>query len=508
MDDVFNALNNELPYDRVSNAVNQSIQSYKDGEDKHLLGGQSDLDEKENTVDRFYDKLKEELSKVHGSDTNYEIENTGTSIGRFLFTNDKDMVEKASEALDPIAYISGVKSAVYETAITGNLKDRSDYKAIYDIADVVFKHILVQGIVYRKMNKETLKSLKNDFEKLDISIPQRFKEDNRKLVDVISSVSKEERTIKNGTFPVNMDYIGYILRDSISAISPVVSKDGKYYTRYGLRYKALRDIILKETSLIKELWNTGNLDLIKKQRPEIEKAWKTITSMDAKITAASDPFPFKTRNFLINLNTFYVEYCRDVEEDYGIHLKDYLSSSKRDLSQTSLIYNIAYTSIKSSTPDISKLKDKLYADSVIGSGNIDMSVTETKDIDIINYCGDLTVGEFYTYVEEFMKLTSKLDFLLKGCVKANVEIEDKTLSSILYATNTSREKVHEDITKLGYKLPIKNAIATLSIGVLADVMSVLEAMELTNAVDNLRKLQMYYLTTSLIKCFDGVIRSA
>ena len=212
--------------------------------------------------------------------------------------------------------------------------------------------------------------------------------------------------------------------------------------------------------------------------------------------------------FLINLNTFYVEYPKSPNEDYGIHLSDYLSSSKRELSQTTLMYNVAYTTIKSSTPSISELKSKLYADSILGSGNIDLSETVTDEIDILNYCGNLTVGEFYKYVEEFMSISKKLDFLIKSSVKANVEILDTTLTKVLQATHTAREKINEDVVKLGYKIQIKNAISTLSVGVLADVMSAFEAMELTNAVDNLRKLQMYYLVTSLIKCFDGVIRSA
>ena len=100
MDQVFDALNAESPYDRCSIEINSSIMLYKDGKDKGLIGGTSDINDKDSTINRFYERLKSDISKNHGSDDDFEIENIGTQVGRYMFNNRNDFVERASEAFD------------------------------------------------------------------------------------------------------------------------------------------------------------------------------------------------------------------------------------------------------------------------------------------------------------------------------------------------------------------------------------------------------------------------
>lgn len=494
MDQVFDALSAELPYDRVSNLANTSIQSYKDGKDRSLLGGQTDVNDKSALIDRFYDKLKAELERHHGTNDDGVLERYGTSIGKYLFTLDKDMVEASENFSYSVESLGGFIS---------------DDK-IRNLTETTLKNIVTQALVYIKLNNDVLKGEDKTFSPYRKDISDSLKNNNKKISDILALIPKNDRTVKNAYIPKDMTNMSDYLRDALIAVLPCTKSNYKYYTRYSLRYKAFAEIVKKECDALLSFSNTKDVEKLSEVGVKIKKDFDVITHPDGKLAMSSDPFTVKLRNYVMNFTSFYISYSiKDAQDDYGIHLSDYLKSEKFEGAFNMNDPNkYVFTSIKSSSP-VSTIKDKLYADDMIGSGKINLSNAKNIDLDVMNIVGDMTIGEFYSQVEKFKNATDSLDDYLKSTIRTNLTLENDMFNKI---ANTSR-LIAKEITKAikpDAKVERKqlNMVSTGSFCILTDLMSAIESLEISNAIDNLRKIQMYYLTTSLIKCLDGILRSA
>ena len=467
MDQVFDALGAEAPYDRCSNEINQSIMLYKDGKDRGLVGGTSNDDNKEEIVKRFYERLKRDLDKVHGSDDNFEIENTGTQVGGYLFNNRNDFVERAEEAF------------------SDTIKEAVSWNNILDIIQNCVKTVVGRCDALIKLNSDLLKQLnKTDFTDLNINISDKLLNEKTSLKEVLTNIDKQDRILKSVNIPEIID-IGEFLRDSLIATSEMTTSIGAASSYLDSKKEPFKDLSSSEIKILTTF--KGIIDL----------------------SDDDDPFVFKTQSYYADLNTFVIvpnNFGKDVE--YGCTISDYKSALEKDN-----VYNlnnntrkIIFTSVKRSDK-VDRTLDKLYSSDTIGSGKIDLKSAKQTDLDLFKISGDMNVKDFYTQVQKHIDNIKDKDELEKSMLTClNIVIDQ--LKRVRTAAVKLETITNKDFTKIkSSEMYVVKMLIHFSCEVLFDSMSTVEGMMSCNMVDNVRKLLLINLTNSLIIQFDSIIRS-
>lgn len=489
MDQVFDALGAEAPYDRCSNEINQSIMLYKDGKDRGLVGGTSNDDNKEEIVKRFYERLKRDLEKNHGSNDNFEIENTGTQVGGYLFNNRNDFVERAEEAF------------------SDTIKEAVSWNNILDIIQNCVKTVVGRCDALIKLNSDFLKQLnKTDFTDLNINISDKLLNERTSLKEVLTNIDKQNRILKSVNIPEIID-IGEFLRDSLIATSKV---NKKYSLRYVERYNEFKKIISEMTTSMEAV--SSYLDSKKEPFKDLSSSeTKILTTFKGIIDSSDDddPFVFKTQSYYADLNTFVIvpnDFGKDVE--YGCTISDYKSALKEDnvYNLNNKTRKIIFTSVKRSDK-IDRTLDKLYSSDTIGSGKIDLKSAKQTDLDLFKISGDMNVKDFYTQVQKHMDNIKDKDELKKSMLTClNIVIDQ--LKRVRTAAIKLETITNKDFTKIkSSEMYVVKMLIHFSCEVLFDSMSTVEGMMSCNMVDNVRKLLLINLTNSLIVQFDSIIRS-
>ena len=487
MDQVYDALNAESPYDRCANSINSSIMLYKDGKDRGLVGGTSDNDDKESATNRFYNRLKSLLIEKHGSDNDFNIETIGTQVGRYMFNNRNDFVERAGEAFD------------------NSIEKNNSWGAILGIISTCTKTVIGRCDALIKINTDFTKELnKIEFNSLELSINDKLKNKSSKLKDTVVNVDKPDRIVKCYA-PKDLSDINIFLRDSLIATSKVSKK---YSLRYVERYLKFKDI-LSEIS--------DSMEAINKYLDNRKEPFKDLSNSETKVLTIfrdilklsddTDPFVFKTRAYEADLNTFVVsptQFTNDVE--YGSTVSDYFSALKEDT-----LYNnngktkTIYTSVRSSDTT-SRIKEKLYASDIIGSGKVDLKKSDNIDLDLLKLSGDISIRDFYSQVQKYIDNVKETKDLKKATIECSNIIID-CLKKIRTAAIKLLAVTNKDFTNIKTsEMYVVKMLIHFSCEILLDAMSTIEGMISCNMVDNVRKLSLINLTNSLITWFDNIIR--
>ena len=491
MDQVFDALNAESPYDRCANQINSSIMLYKDGKDRGLVGGTSDDEYKEGVVKEFYERLKADLAKHHGTDDNFNIETTGTQVGGYLFNNRNDFVERAGEAFNET-----IKDAVSWDSILGIIKSFN-------------KQVIARCDALIKVNTDLTKQLsKTEFTKLDIDISDKLKNETSTIKEALTGVDKNDRIIKSINTPEISD-ISEFLRDSLIATSKV---NKKYSLRYVERYKAFKEIIsemITSSDAISKYLDTKKEPLKDLSNSET-KILCIFRDILFKISDGDDPFVFKTQAYKADLNTFAISPITLGLEgiEYGCTVSEYLDGMKEDKlyahddGKTKQIFTTVRSSDKNGL-----VIDKLYASDIIGSGKIDFKKSSVMDLDLFKIAGDMSVKDFYTQVQKHIDNIKDKDDLKKSAIEClNIVIDQ--IKRVRTAAVKLEAISNKDFTNIkSSEMYIVKMLIHFSCEVILDALSTVEGMMSCNMIDNVRKILLINLTNSLIMWFDSTIRS-
>lgn len=489
MDRAYTALKTELPYDVVSNQINGTIQSYKNGTDETLLNGQTDLDNKWSYVQSFYDKMKEDLQEVSGTIDDYQIKEIGVQYGGHKITKQGDILDdRSSEGL--IDSIDGLSWVV-----------------IVDFLNDFLKACKFTCNYYKKFNSEMRNKLK-DMKKEVSDI--KYIDGITLISDILINIDKESRNVITR---FSEDFIDF---DKLSlATLKAFNIDKEYYKRYETQFLFYKDIIKSNLANLNGLLKDFNA-LVKNPKSDatfIDKLTDkaNVTRKIIKLNLRrnydlDDLLPVSEAYYKVNIitNNFFTE--NKIDANRGIRFRDYRFDN--DLLETK---TEKYYLVTLKTPfEVKEMVSKIETDELFGSGKV---VIENKDkiktVSAIDIVGKLTVSDLYSRIKSFKNLTPSFS---QNCIKYT-ESMSNICDNIYNSMNETIDAIIEIIRKLtkienDKVFRFSKTVVSCIMNTIMDSTSTLIAMQSCLMYDNLKKIQLYYSFSDLIERLDILIKNS
>ena len=502
MDQVYDKLLTEVPFDAVSNDVNASIMEYKDGKDNFLAHGQTDIKEKQDYIDNFYNHLRKDLLT---DKKNNEIVSNGTEIGRFLFTTSNDMVEKATESFN---------------GYTGN-----NDNIIKVLKFIIQKQVIPSCGIYIKLNKDVRNLVKKGFAKnIKISsLNKNKKTSNTYLKNIL------EQTVGDIIIDTPISSLKDFLRDSINTFTKNSDdQDNSYYTRYAKRYKLLSDLISriaintnnildglekmqKAADDVSGLEGSNISDILNQLAKSVSDIGRFYSEIkDASITKDDDFFPWVIQKYKVNTFSFTTTPSNSLNDEYfdGITKSALEDAIKTKELKNAFINNdnerIVFATIKSSKKinDIINEMQKYY-----NSLNANLLIEKTKK-KLLNIVGDITLDEYISQIDKYDEITSTFksnaDEAIGSLIDSTIRVSN-ILGTLSAYTSRTLEKLNPSS---GSESNIIRMLSSIAGWTCVDILTVLSAMHYINANDLVMKLFLYENTVKFINYINDCINSS
>ena len=496
MDIVHDNISNELPYDAVSKGINESVTQYKDGKDTSLYGGEKDRKIKSEILNEFYSNLKKALAISRKDNEEVQI---GTSIGNYLINKDNDMVEKAVESFG------------------------TEVKPLVSMMSLILKNQVIPSCgLCIKMNKDVKDLTNKDFTK---KLPRLSKRtdisdiEKTYVKNILENVLGSDKMIECG-----IDSLRDYTRDVIN----IFVKNGDnvdYFKRYIKRYQKLSDITSKVALAVnemllsfKDIFNTTDLNGASSERvdTEIKKIIKLSKQIDAvydELTSSDytnddDYFVWMMQKYKLDVSTFTAKQSDSIKPNVG-----YDGSTKADLFKAidSNFNNLTDNeNEKTIFACIKNAKNLQRIISEVGSeySNINLDSIMAKEPKNLSFVDDITVGEFYSQMDNFNNKTGvfreKADETVKSLIDSITRV-----ANITGKLSTTVQSMIIEYNKINAKSNYKLATLVLSIAswTCLDLVSTMNAMHYINSYDMVMKLYLYESFVIINKYIDDCIQS-
>lgn len=504
MDQVYDKLTTEIPFDAVANNINSNIMEYKNGKDEDLVNGQTDAKEKKDYIDAFYNHLKKELlADEKGSS---RINSNGTEIGRFLFTNSNDMIEKATESF-------------------GGYGGEND-NIIKTLKFIIQKQVIPSCGIYIKLNKDVRNLVKKGFAKnIKLTKINDYKEGSYKGVYLKNIL---EQIVGDVIIDTSIDNLNDFLRDSINTFTKNSdSQDVSYYSRYAKRYKMLSDLVSKISintndildsleNVQKNLFDDGehssniddSINKLSASVSEIERAYNEIEGNS--ITKDDDFFPWIIQKYKINVLTFSTTPTNKLNNEFFDGMTKFAleeAIKMREL-KNSFVYDnekIIFATVKSSKQiDAIITEMQKYYNSL----NTDLLLNTSKK-HLLDIVGEITLDEYVSQIDKYKEITktftSNVDETIGSLIDNTIRVSN-ILGTLSSYTSRTLDKINP--TSSGSEANMLRMLASIAGWTCVDILTVLHAMHYINANDLVMKLFLYENTTKFINYINNCINSS
>lgn len=471
---------NEAPYDRVSNLINENIQSYKTGKDDYFLNGKRDTLNKKEIVDRFYKNLKSELEKTTGSNEENETIVYGTKIGRFLFNNSNDCVEIANSLEN------------YNMSNKLNVKSLTVLK---NIISEIFEEIIIKCDKYKKLNMDLSKGISSN--DVNFSVTSDMKNNKENVKDFIL-----DRNIDDTLYFFKFDNNVKLKEILNKAFSTIKISNAGYFNRFLNRLNCLNQI----NSAIMKICDL-RLDISKMSHSNILDMNKTIKSKIKYMEKISDPddiFVFENTKYIFNINTFSIVRKDENFNSRGIFFKDYLYSENNKIKDIpSSDEKICLYSLMSMC-ESNELKNLLDSNHRVGSGDLKIKKeslsTPVRDIAE----DDLSIGDYYSIEENLLELNKSFQKNSENTIESGVRLINEGLTKLKDSVSSALKFVKGIDVKEFNTNSINFALQIMIYGYLG-IFSSYEAIELVFAKDIVERHSLSFLINELLSNINYIL---
>lgn len=500
MDTVYDKLTSESPYDAVSNGINSSVMVYKDGKDNSLVGGERERLIKEEAVNRFYERLKEELSKTDPKTKEVTIDRT--SIGNYAVTKDNDVIEKSTESF---------VDDMFKDAILGFTVDFIHFSSKTQLK--VMNELLGSIIKFLK-NHDKLSEYKHESVK---NIPNYKDKSYAYLKNIIATNSGNE------TIEANFSSFEEFLRDSTNAFH---LNDKEYITRYELRIREINKIInknydsyMKLLNEINDRYNDSNFSIQKyvdevtslssSLRKDVKKLINTKSLCDNK-----DFFMLKLKYFTLS-PIYFLAIEKKTNIDYGCFVEDAASAIKKEESDIPSIINSFcslnnsfFCSLTCSKNTITELKDTVI--SKLPEVVVNNFSKEKKKTKLTSLIDEITLKEYDTVSTNFFKETEYFKENAHKTLVDVLEILRDLCKTCIENTNTMitvSKNLSKDIDEENKKALIK-IFSSITAFNSSETAKALSSLYTQTVCDLYSKILLYNYTCESINHIDSIIQQS
>ena len=494
MDIAHNKISQELPFDAVSNQINQSITVFKDGKDASLAGGETDRVKHESVLDAFYARLKKDLVET---DKHNNVTSKGCELGRFMITKDNDVVERATESLGseqgssiiPVMNLMLRNQVIPISAGTVKLS-----KSVRDVA-----------------KKGFVKSLPK------LSVPDYSKIKDTYVKNIIEQTVGDK--IVESSFANLRDY----LRDIVNVFSVHEDDMKQFLDRYTKRYALISDISSKLALAVNEILTAfsqsfksnpdGTPTSEAKERIDIAlKAVNLVTDLYSKLispeyTDDTDIFTIVNQKYKLDVLTFAAkkinEYSNDYEGVTKADLDNFISRNPGEpIGENEKIVFTTLSSPKGVEKIITGIQSK-YGPAVAADTMADKQARQ-----LFTVVDDMTVEEFYKAIEKFNNSTKDFKSNVDETLVRLIDSTTRTANIVGTLATYTLNKINE-FRNLQNPADYNLAILVMSIATWTclDLMTVVNALHYTNANDLVLKTYLYENTVNFAKYIDDCIQS-
>lgn len=243
MNQVHDKIAGEVPFDAVSNQINETITRYLDGKDTSLVGGQVSNNKDDDAIDRFYQRLKSDITEV--DESRLKEKKIGTEIGGYIVNSDNDLIPKAMESASPIKDISGIEKIKEEIGTNRLLVDDLNNEVFETYATKIKKEIEIKISVLKNIMEKFLNR---------IAITSNYKisppKGNRNDYMVIRLDNADKKVF----IPSSYSSFKEFLREGVSTFT---LSDDDFYNRYSLKILFITNSFKENNKRIREMFKAS-----------------------------------------------------------------------------------------------------------------------------------------------------------------------------------------------------------------------------------------------------------
>lgn len=497
MNQVHDKIAGEMPFDAVSNQINETITRYLDGKDTSLVGGQVSNNKDNNIIDRFYDRLRNDIVTV--GDDRIKEKVIGTEIGGFIVNKDNDLIPKAMESASPIKDISGIEK-FKEAVGTNRMAVENLNHELYDTYAVKIKKEIEAKIVV----------LKNLMEKFlsKIAITSNYKieppKGNRSDYVVVRLKDSNKKIFIPTAYSSLRDYI----KEGITAFT---LSDDDFYNRYANRIsficKCFRDNNARFRESIRVCIDTNTyqqlMETVKDNNTKLYQSFRSIIN-DSSVCSSGDIFGIYVKAYAIEVieNTIKPMESFGSPSDIDIKsLKFYMSRLNNVLGKSACLLDLGTVcSIGEIRSKINIHQPKILKDTSESGWDI-KSLKSILD--------DMTVGEFYDMSARLIDVgyntKNRAEKTMRDCIKS-IHIACEGIGNLTSETLTDlnyyKSKYSSDIPDR-----LLNMLHYIRSTVLLDSVNVLSILYALVAFDIYPRLDLYNAFCQSISSIEKSMKS-
>lgn len=495
MDQVFDKISQEVPYDAVSNLVNASITSYKYGKDQGLLNGATDIDDKNSVIDRYYSNLTSDFVKQSDPDNPATSHVIGKQIGRFLVDNQNNLIERTTEAFDN----------------TTEQDNSNNGMAIFKAMEMMLKtNVIPMCSIYIKLNDGVRKLVKKGFaSKIKTVTPKEGGAKTYLKNYILNKVGEKQ-------IECPFDNLEEFLRDATNVFTRN-SDDEKQYHRYTEIYNRTSEIVSKVAQSVDGLLNnirnlddTSDSDINKSFDTMIENS-KEIHKLYDKLwhdTANDDFIAWLPQDYKMNAFTFAIKPIESSVDKYyeGMTKADLDRAKKTKVLQSTDVHDkIICTSLNCPKTIAQMIKEMQL---VFGNINSEAIMTRTKKSLSLVLDNDMTVPIFWEAVKTFNEASSSFaknaDDTILSLIDSTIRCA-KIIGTLGSYTLRSIDKLKNSELK-GKSLILSKLMLSVAGYACKDLTMVLSALHYINANDLVMKLYLYDTTNNYLTYFAECLK--
>ncbi len=413
MNQVHDKIAGEMPFDAVSNQINETITRYLDGKDESLVGGKVSNDRENGEIDRFYQRLKDDLMVV--KDNGFEEKKLATEIGGFIVNNNNDLIPKSTESSLPTKDISNIEKLSEKVGTHRLIASNLNAELYSQYATRVKKEIearieVLKNIMDKFLGKVAITS------DVKISPPKGNRSDY-----MVMRVKDPETRI---AMPSNQASFIDFMKDGITAFT---LSDDDFYRRYTCRiafitkclsdnndriYKVFKNCVDEENSDTKF---QQLVDLMKSNNAELcHYFYNSINDLHACVP--EDILGIYPKAYKLNVVDGNLEVVTGLETPADVDIQSlefYMSMLNNSWGETACFLDLSpMCPLKEAKIKIFRYQPKILSE---------ISINGWKFKSLKSVLGDVEVGEFYDTAANlidkayYTKLLSEKT--IKDCVK-------------------------------------------------------------------------------------------
>lgn len=487
MDQVFDKISQEVPYDAVSNLVNASITSYKDGKDQGLVNGANDIDNKNSVIDRFYSNLTSDFIKQSDPNDPKTTHVIGKQIGRFLVDNQNNLIERTTEAFD--------NTTEQDTANNG--------MAVFKAMELMLKtNVIPMCSIYIKLNDGVRKLVKKGFASKIKTVTPKEGGAKTYLKNVINMKLGGDKQID-----CPFDSLEDFLRDATNVFTRN-SDDEKLYHRYTEIYNNTSEIVSKVAQSvngllenIRNIEDASDSDINKSFDKMVENS-KEIHKLYDKLYHDANPDDFLAwlpQNYKMNIFTFAIKPIESSVDKYyeGMTKSDLERAKKTKVLQSADTHDKVICTSLNCPKSIDQMIREMQA--LFGNINSEAIMTRTKK-SLFSILGNMTPPSFWEAVKNFNEASSKFaekaDDTILSLIESTIRCA-KIIGTLGSYTLRSIDKIKNTSLK-GKSLIISKLMLSVAGYACKDLTMVLSALHYINANDLVMKLYLYDTTNNYL----------